>query len=45
MHVWNKKAYAFCESIKEYIRGFEYPIEKSRRAIRTNTMQISADKK
>jgi NAD-dependent dihydropyrimidine dehydrogenase PreA subunit len=45
VHVWNKKAYAFLESIKENIRSAEYPIERSRGANRTNTMQICADRK
>ena len=45
VHVWNKKAYAFFESINENIRSVEYPIEKSRGANRTNTMQICAERK
>lgn len=45
VHVWNEKAFAFFESIKETIRSVEYLIEKSRGANRINTMLICAERK
>ena len=45
VHIWNNNAYVFFENIKQNIRTAEYPIEKSRGTIRTNIMQICADRK
>ena len=45
VHVWTKKGKSFLDSIKQNIRCLDFPIEKSRGANRTNTIQIMPNRK
>lgn len=45
VHVWTKKGKSFLDSIKQNIRCVDYPIEESRGANRTNTIQIMPNRK
>lgn len=45
VHVWTEKGRSFLESIRPNIRCVDYPIERSRGACRTNTIQLRGDRK
>ena len=44
VHVWTKKGAEFLDSIQGNIRLEAYPIEKSRGAVRTNTLKVQTNR-
>ena len=44
VHVWTKKGAELLDSIQGYIRLRAYPIEKSRGAVRTNTLKVQPNR-
>lgn len=44
VHVWTKKGAGFLDSIQGNIRLRAYPIEKSRGAVRTNTLKVQPNR-
>lgn len=44
VHVWSEKGKTFFEGIKQNIKCEKYPIEKSRGAIRRNTLQLKPNR-